>query len=72
MTFREAIEQVLLGQAVSRQGWQDPDLLLTLANPGEPGMLQAMKSQGAQVHAPWRLVQSDMDAEDWFVVASVN
>lgn len=72
MTFREAIEQVLLGHAVSRRGWQDPNLLLTLANPSQPGMLEAMKEHGAQVHAPWRLAESDMDAEDWFVVASLN
>jgi hypothetical protein len=72
MTFQEAIEQVLLGRAVSRYAWQDADLLLTLANPGQPGLLQARGEQGAQVHVPWRLADSDMAAEDWFVVASVN
>ena len=72
MTFQEAIEQVLRGNAVSRLGWQDADLLLTLANPGQPGVARAMGEQGAEVHAPWRLVESDMTAEDWFVVASIN
>ena len=72
MTFQEALEQVLLGRAVSRRGWQDPDLLLTLANPGEPGMLRARGEEGAQVHAPWRLADNDMHADDWFVVASLN
>src|SRR6185312_4048450 len=52
MTFEEAIEEVLLGRAVSRAAWQDADLLVSLANPSLPGILEAMSEAGAKVHTP--------------------
>jgi hypothetical protein len=72
MTFQEALEAVLSGRAVSRRGWHDPNLLVALSNPSQSGMQAAVTEAGAEIHSPWRLAKSDIDAEDWFVVGSVN
>ena len=71
MTFEEALEMVLVGRAVSRLGWADPSLVITLAHQ-RTGELIADVDQDPEVYAPGPMTHLDMEAEDWFVVGSAN
>jgi hypothetical protein len=72
MTFEEALEDVLIGRAVSRRAWRDPNLLVRLVDPGRSGIDAARTATGAAVQAPWPLENDDRRADDWFVVGAVN
>jgi hypothetical protein len=79
MNFGQAIEQLKLGNKVSRSGWNGAGLWLELQVPDANSKmtlpyiyinypLDAKNTPGAKV--PWLASQTDILAEDWALLVS--
>jgi len=74
-TFGEAIKQLQAGKSVARRGWNGVGLFLTLQVPDENSkmthpyiFITTPAGHDSIKRVPWIASQTDMLAEDWFVV----
>jgi len=65
MNIVEALEKAERGQAVSRRGWGDPDKIVHAEPPNS--WINCGVATGPQA-----FTQSDLEADDWFVVAPIH
>ena len=78
--FGYAIEQLKEGEAVAREGWNGKGIALRLQRPDENSFmtapyiyidtmgLQTDNDKAPKVRVPWLASQTDMLADDWFIV----
>lgn len=74
-TFSEALEALLKGKKVYREGWNGRGQFLTLQRPDSGSKMTLpyiyiTTVQGDLV--PWIASQTDLLSEDWFYVAEVE
>lgn len=71
MSFGDALVNLKEGRSVSRRGWNGPGQSVSMQNPDEFSTmslpyLYILTVQGHLV--PWAASQTDVLAEDWYVV----
>lgn len=71
MTFGEALEAIKKGGLVSRSGWNGKNMWITLQVPDNHSKMRRpyiyMKPVDDEL-VPWVASQTDLLAEDWFIV----
>jgi hypothetical protein len=69
--FGKAIEEMKAGKKVTRAGWNGKGMFVALQRPDEHSKMRRpyiyMSPVGGEL-VPWVASQSDMLAEDWFIV----
>jgi len=69
--FGKAIEEMKAGKKVTRAGWNGKGMYIALQIPGANGKMRRPYIYMSPVDGelvPWVASQSDMLAEDWFIV----
>lgn len=71
LNFGQALEQLVAGKRITREGWNGPDQYLELQTPDEGSKMKRpyifiVPVDGNPV--PWVASQSDLLANDWAVV----
>ena len=69
--FGKAIEEMKAGKRVARAGWNGKGMFVTLQKPDEHSKMRKPYIYMSPVDGelvPWVASQSDMLAEDWFIV----
>jgi hypothetical protein len=80
MNFGDAIENLKIGHRVARSGWNGAGIFLELQNPDADSKmthpyiyidttgLKTENPAAPKVRVPWLASQTDMLAEDWFIL----
>lgn len=75
LTFGEAIEELKMGNKVSRSGWNGKTMYLELQAPDEHSKMTLpyiyMRTVTGDL-VPWLASQTDMLSEDWDVITLVK
>lgn len=73
MTFGEALRALKNGNCVSREGWNGRGMYVELQRPDEHSKMRRpylfMRPVDGEL-VPWVASQTDLLAEDWFIVES--
>jgi len=75
LNFSEALNHLRWGERVSRRGWNEKNQFIKLQYPDEHSKMRHPYIYIAPVNrvlVPWTPTQTDLLAEDWYVLSEVN